>query len=294
MNDYETIQRNRNITVGIFVLIGIAAFFWLIFKFGKLPVWISGFKSFQVKIQFPSAPGISQNTPVRFCGYQIGRVTDIEPPRIVDNLATHQQYHQTIVVIDIDKKYNDIPSNVEAKLMSRGLGSDIELREMPSEANQPQARPLVKGSILQGSAGVTSGLFPEDTQKKLDELTRSLIVLINNANEIIGKKENKDNLTATLAHMSDVTKEAALTLKELQKLVISGTGASEELSKAIADTRLILDKVNSGEGTAGRLVNDGKLYENLIENTQQLQLLLGDMRTFINQAREKGVKVKFQ
>ena len=42
MSDYETIQRKRNMVVGIFVVIGICAFAWLIYKFGDLPIATHG------------------------------------------------------------------------------------------------------------------------------------------------------------------------------------------------------------------------------------------------------------
>ena len=89
MSDYETTQRKRNITVGIFVLIAVCAFVWLIFKFGDLPTAVSRFRSFQVFVQFPTAPGVQKDTPVRFCGYQIGRVTDVMAPQIREDRKTH-------------------------------------------------------------------------------------------------------------------------------------------------------------------------------------------------------------
>jgi hypothetical protein len=32
-------------------------------------------RSFEIYVQFPPAPGVEKDTPVRFFGYQIGRVT---------------------------------------------------------------------------------------------------------------------------------------------------------------------------------------------------------------------------
>ena len=132
MSDYETIQRRRNIVVGIFVIVAVAALVWLIFKFGDLPATVSRFRSFEVYVQFPKAPGVEQDTPVQFCGYQIGRVTQVMAPEIRQDGKPDAIYHQSIVVLSIDKKYGTIPSNVEIKLMTRGLGSSyIELTVDP-------------------------------------------------------------------------------------------------------------------------------------------------------------------
>jgi len=71
VSDYETSQRRYNIVVGLFVILGVCAFVWLIFKFGDLPGIVTKLDSFEVFVQFPTAPGVQKDTPVRFCGYQI-------------------------------------------------------------------------------------------------------------------------------------------------------------------------------------------------------------------------------
>ncbi len=54
----------------------------------------------------------------------------------------------------------------------------------------------------------------------------------------------------------------------------------------------VLEKMNNGQGTAARILNDGTFYENLLENTDQLQTLLEEMRTFIAEWRNKSIDVK--
>ena len=282
MSDYETAQRRRNITVGLFVIAALLALVWLIFKFGDLPIKVSELSSFEVFVQFPMAQGVQKNTPVRFCGYQIGRVTNVQPPKILKDHKTGQFYHQTMVVLSIDRKYDDIPSNVEVKLMTRGLGSSyIELTVDPAalpapprDTNRPETCFLVDKMMLQGSTGVTSEFFPEESQKKLDKLIDDLSVLIDNVNDILGDKANKENFKSTLANLSKVSKQATQALEEFQEFFAAGTTASEELSKTVVELRLILEKVSTGEGSAARLINDGRLYENFLENTQQMQVLL--------------------
>ncbi len=58
--------------------------------------------------------------------------------------------------------------------------------------------------------------------------------------------------------------------------------------------RQVLQKINNGQGSAARLINDGRFYENLLEDTQQIQLLLEELKTFVAQARAKGVPIKLK
>jgi len=295
VSDYESIQRRRSIFVGLFVIAALCALFWMVFKFGDLPVLVSKYKSFEVKVQFPTAPGVEENTPVRFCGYQIGRVTEVEPPKVLKDLNTGQFYHQTSVVLSIDREYDNIPADVEVKLMTRGFGSSyIELKLKRFDVNEPAGEFLVNGSLLQGSTGMTSEFFPVESQEKLDELVDGLSTLINNANDILGDEANKENLKGTLANLSDASKQATQALKEFQEFSAAGTNASEELSKMVAQLRVILEEVNNGQGTAAKFINDGRLYENLLENTQEMQVLLQELRSFIAESRDKGVPIKLK
>ena len=313
MSDYETAQRRRNVVVGIFVVAALVALGVMIYKFGDLPTAVSALGSFQVKVQFPTATGIQKDTPVRFCGYQIGRVTSVEPPKVMEDLKTRKFYHQTLVVLSIDKRYDDIPSDVDTKLMTRGLGSSyIELKLICYDAND-SARPVLShGSLLQGSTGMTSEFFPEESQKKLEELVDGIKAFADNANEVLGDPANKQNVKTILANLSEATDRATKALEEFRNLSVAGTttlknadvridqlvtamvDTSEQLSKTVVELRLVLQKVNTGQGSAARFLNDGKFYENLLENTEQLKVLLEQMNKFVEQARTKGLPLKLK
>lgn len=341
MSDYETSQKRRNFVVGFFVLLGLSALGWLIFKFGDLPSFVTKYRSFQVFVQFPSAPGVQRDTPVRFCGYQIGRVTSVMAPEIRKDQNTGLEYYQTVVVLSIDKRYGTIPYDVDVKLMTRGLGSSyIELQQDPTK---PAGRKFLEDeTLLQGSTGMTSEFFPEESQKKLDGLIEGLQALIANANDVIGDPNSKENMKKMLANLAEASEQAKHTLAEFEKLAAEGTttlktadakvkevvasviDTSEEikqfasmgtttlksvdakaerlvvamvettgqLSSAMRELQLVLEKANNGQGTAARLLNDGTFYENLLENTNQLQTLLEEMQSFIAEWRDKKIDVK--
>jgi len=295
VSNYETAEKRRNVIVGIFVLIALCAFVWLIFMFGDLPAAVTKLGSFGVFVQFPTAPGVQKDTPITFCGYQIGRVTDIMAPATRTDLNTGLVYHQALVVLSIDKKYANIPSNVQVKLMTRGLGSsyielivDPTLPLTPRDPNRPETKFLVDQMLLQGSTGITSEFFPAESQKKLEELTDNLNALITHANAILGDQQNKENIRASLANLSRVSGRAAGTLEEFEQFLTAWVGTSEELSQAAKELRIILEKINTGQGSAAQFINNGRLYDELLENTQQMQVLLQELRTFAEKANEKG------
>jgi phospholipid/cholesterol/gamma-HCH transport system substrate-binding protein len=312
VSDYEAMQRRRSFAVGVFVLVALGAFFWLIFKFGDLPGIVSEVRSFEVNIQFPTAPGVQKDTPVRFCGYQIGRVSRVQEPTVMRDLETGNFYFQVLVIVSIDNQYyNKIPNVVDAKLMSRGLGSSyIELSIPKKEISGVKF--LTEGSLLQGTSGMSSEFFPEETQRKLEELVNGITKLVDNSNEIIGDANNKANIKATLANLADASKQAADMMKQIQdtaaatKTTLEHTDARvEQLSKSLVATsdRLnevmkhvdsILEKMDKGEGSAGKFINDGRLYEQLLEDSRQLDLVLKELKSFVEQSKDKGLPIKLK
>ena len=113
--------------------------------------------------------------------------------------------------------------------------------------------------------------------------------VLDNANDVVGDPNSKENLKRILANVSEVTDQAKRTFEELQKFFVVGTEASEELSETVAELRQILAKVNSGQGTAGKIISDPRLYEGLVDSTEQLQMLLQEMRLLVDKIRERGL-----
>jgi len=330
VSDYEAVQKRRDVIVGIFVIVGLGALGWMILKFGDMPAAVTRMRSFQVFVQFPTAPGVQKDTPVRFCGYQIGSVTEVMAPEIRVDRLTKQQYHQTLCVLSINKRYVDIPSCVEVKLMTRGLGSSylelkVDPRKLPApllDPNDPGSYALKNGMLLQGSTGMTSEFFPEESQEKLSNLVEDMRTFIGNANDILGDPKNKENLKATLANITTISsnvpaaidqavemmKSAEKTLEEFRQLAMAGSqtlkstdakadkliasaiNTSDEMGKVFSQLRQAMEKVNNGNGTAGRLINDGRFYEQLLEDTTQLNVLLKDLKELLDKINEKGLR----
>jgi phospholipid/cholesterol/gamma-HCH transport system substrate-binding protein len=330
VSDYESVQKRRDVIVGIFVIVGLAALAWMILKFGDLPTTVTRMRSFQIYVQFPTAPGVMKDTPVRFCGYQVGMVTRVAPPAVRVDLNTRQPYHQTLCTLSINKIYKDIPSNVEIKLMTRGLGSSylelkVDPRKLPApprDPNDPRSCCLTEGMVLQGSTGMTSEFFPEESQEQLSSLVEAIGTFVGHANDILGDPKNKENFKATLANIAKTTGDMPVavdqvveTLKDAQKtlegfrqlaaagsetlqstdakaerLVVSLINTSNELGRTVSQLRLALEKVNSGDGSAGRLLNDGRLYESLLESTTQLNVLLKDLKDLTTKISEQGLR----
>jgi phospholipid/cholesterol/gamma-HCH transport system substrate-binding protein len=292
--------------VGAFVIVGVLVFAYMVFLFGELPVTVTKFTSYTVKVRFPFAPGVQKSTPVQYCGYQIGKVTYVEPPMPFQN-KDGRFTHQVMVEMAISRDYSSIPANVKVKLLKRGMGSSyIELRTAPITAKEfdtLEPKFLRQGMILQGESGVLSELLPEDLQDKVDSFFTKVTVLVDNLNVVIGDANNQQNLKKSLANLSKATEESVATLQEIREFSQTGKQklasvsdsvmqTSEELGETLIELRRTLSKINSGEGTVGKLINDGKLYENLLDSSEELKASLEKMKKTLEKTSQKGIQVK--
>ena len=326
MSDYEAVQKRHNFVVGLFVIIGLFAFGWLIYKFGDLPRIVTQWKSFDVHVQFRAAAGAQKDTPVHFCGYQIGRVTVVTAPEILAEIENGQpgelRYHQTRVTLSIGEQYDNIPLDSTVTLMTRGLGSSfIEIEAPQPDPARPVTEFMVDGIVLQGATGMTSEFFPQESQKKLELLVDDIRVFLGNANNMAGDRQNQENfktiltnfaaasseLTQTLVQTKATLSVVSGTLDEYRNLAARGTDTlehadalfqaltqsvvetSQELSKVASEVRLLLGHVNAGEGTIGRLVQDARFYENLLATTEELQVLVQQLKAVTGAISERGL-----
>ena len=222
MTDFQTQQRRRNMVVGGFVLLAFAAFVWMLVKFRNLPLFASQLRSFTVLVNFPDAPGIQNDTPVQYCGYQIGRVMSVAPPKLDKDEETGRSYHRVGVSIAIENKFIDIPDHAEVIIVKRGLGSSYI--EFIVDSDKPVVGYLrADMKPLDGTVSTASEFFPPQVQKKLEDLVDSITLLSHNTNAIIGDKDNQLNIKKTLENITLATAQANETLKSFQQFASLGT-----------------------------------------------------------------------
>jgi len=82
--------------------------------------------------------------------------------------------------------------------------------------------------------------------------------------------------------------------KNVDRVTDQMVTSAQELSRLLATFNKVAMKIESGEGTAGKLLNDPKLYNNLLDSTRQMTLLLKDFRDLVEFWKKRGVGVKLK
>lgn len=103
--------RKVEITVGFFMLLVIFAVFFICFKVTDASTFTNK-SSFRVQAIFDNVGGLKARSPIKIGGVVIGRISDI---------TLSNEDYKPLVTIDIDTKYNRIPSSSALSIKTSGL-----------------------------------------------------------------------------------------------------------------------------------------------------------------------------
>ncbi len=183
---------------------------------------------------------------------------------------------------------------MELSKLAENLNAAIAPGKTPATtaATGPATRPTggIKGAI---SLLVTT---LNDIHKVLDEENRANIKtsFANLAKASAGAVEAMDAMKKFAAEAKTTMKKAGDTAdtarKRLNELAGKLIEDAEKMSTLMTTINKAAIKLEAGEGTAGKLLKDPALYNNLIAASKQMEKMLEDFRDLIKQWKEKGIK----
>lgn len=107
-------RKSLEVWVGLFVAAGILALAMLAFKVGNLTS-ADVMNSYKVSARFDNVGGLKVKAAVTMAGVRIGRVAAI---------AFDNKKYQALVTMDIDGRYQNIPKDSSASILTSGLLGD--------------------------------------------------------------------------------------------------------------------------------------------------------------------------
>jgi phospholipid/cholesterol/gamma-HCH transport system substrate-binding protein len=126
--------------------------------------------------------------------------------------------------------------------------------------------------LVAGSTGNINKIMAnlEGVSGNLQASNNQIRSIVNNLDGFSSNLKNT-NINATLGKANNAIDSAAISVA-----AIKGTLAATD--KTIADLNLVITKVKNGEGSLGKLINDDKIVTQIEATTQNLELLLQDVR----------------
>ena len=296
----------REIKTAILVIASILLFIWG-YSFLKGKDLFTDYKTFYV--EYDNVEDLAQSAPVTLNGLGIGKVNKITINETTGRLLVELQLKTDFPISKTSK----------AALYSPSLIGGKQIKIVPNMEDKNLA---VDGQTLEAAVelGLTESLGGkiEPIQQKLDLMLANINTLVSGLNNVLDKKGQED-LKKSLAELSQTMEQfhrASGTLNSIldtnkgqingvvtnfNKMSSNFNKISDSLNKAdlgktvrnlnqtLAKVDGLMSNLNSGKGTAGKLLNDDALYNNLAKTSKELELLLQDVR--LNPTRYVNVSV---
>jgi phospholipid/cholesterol/gamma-HCH transport system substrate-binding protein len=257
-------------------------------------------RGYQIYGTFKNAQELNKGDVVKLAGVEIGRVEDVS---LVENQAR--------VAMKIQGKYQ-ISTDAKALIKFTGLMGQNFVAIEGGTANAPK---LLPGGTLETGEQPDLGAIMvklENVASGVEGLTKSFSA--ENMSTLLGPitdfmKQNSTNISDIMANTRDITGQISAGKGTLGRMIYDDSfyqsamstvtslqGAANEAKTlvsqaqlAIGDARAMIDRVNSGQGTIGKLMRDEALYSettvamtNLREILQKMNRGEGSVGKLIN------------
>jgi len=291
------LKLTREIKTAILVIASILLFIWG-YSFLKGKELFTNYTTLYA--QYDNVEDLSSSAPVTLNGLGIGKVSKITIDEVTGKLLVELQL----------KTDFPISKTSTATLYSPSLIAGKQIKIVPNMADKNLAE---DGQTLTSAVelGLTESLGGkiEPIQQKLDKMLVNIDVLVTGLNNTLDK-QTQDNLKKTIAELSQTMEQFHRASGSLNSILDTNKGQinsavtninkmsgnfnkiSDSLNKAdlgktvrnlnktLAKVDGLMANLNSGKGTAGKLLNDDALYNNLTKTSKELELLLQDVRLY--------------
>ena len=265
-------NRRIEVIVGLVVLSALAILILGLLWLNRIEV---GRKSFDVRVTFEDAGGLRVGDPVTVSGIEKGKVKAVALNRGKPGITA-------TLLVD-----NDVELRHDAQfwLLDASLMGDKRIAVYAGTASQLfDQRDTAAGQRAAGlmETAVKLGYLGDEAGKLVAQLKRDIATPENTRNIGIAIK----NLTSATAQLNGIATENRAALKSIihdaDHLIspneVKLDSTIQNLARASANLDSIARKINSGQGTAGQLVNNRELYDELGKTNKQLQDLIADIK----------------
>ncbi len=286
----------REVKTAVLVISGILLFIYL-FNFLKGNDILDSSRTYYAI--YDNVEGLAPSTPVTINGLNVGKVQDIT--------FTEDGSGKLLVKLVVEEEF-DFSKNSEAQLYEAGLIGGKAIAIIPAFDNAEKA---VKGTYLKGTvkAGLSELVNQRLTplQEKLEATIVGADSLLLNINSVFDER-TKANLRNGIAELNSTISSFKVTSESLNDVVVNNkenlkstlnnieniSGNLSEITDSIANANLagtiqnlqstitnfnsILVKIENGEGSMGKLMQDEGLYNNLEGATKEMEALLKDIK----------------
>ncbi|MEH6406614.1 MAG: MlaD family protein [Leeuwenhoekiella sp.] len=247
---------------------------------------------------YDNVEGLAPSSNVTINGFEVGKITKIDfldkTGRLLVTFTVEDDFQfSSNSIAQIygggligGKSLAILPVYEQGKLAKSGDTLTGEIDEGIFELVNDRLTPLQKKveGVITGTDSVLTAVtdvLDKDTRNNLRIAIANISetsVEFKNASHSLNSllANNSDKLSASITNLSKITENFSKVSDTLSEIDFKRMVAN--LEKVVADFESISSKLDNGQGTAGKLINDDQVYINLERATSQMQELLQDIK----------------
>ena len=285
----------KEIKTAVLVISSILLFIWG-YSFLKGKDILENYKT--IYVLYDTVEGLAPSAIVTFNGLKIGKVENITYNGDTHKLKVQLQLKGSITISKTSKAIIYEPGFIGGKqimivpdytneqlienedflegVQKPGFTDELSQKLVPFQQKLESAVANIDALVLNLNATLDT-----KTQKNIQSSVENLNIVLQDfavvTKQINGLvSENKQNMTKSMAILEKTTSNFAKISDTIQNAELGKTIKS--LEKTLANANALLDGINKGEGSMGKLMKDEQLYKNMEGATKELELLLRDMK----------------
>lgn len=295
------LKLSREFKIGFFGILMLGGLYWGVNFLKGTDLLTSTVRYYAV---YDQVNGLQPSASILIKGFKVGSISQIS--------YDPQRSKNVVVEFAVKSRYK-IPDDSKARIFSDGIlsGKSVELELGQSDKFLREGDTLFS-EINKDFLEVAGSEF-EFLKQRANDVITALIATLNNVNKLI--TDNSANMNATISNLASVSghvdqlianeqgqiREIVHNLNALSRTLNEKTGQIDHIignvdrfsdslasspiptviarmSTTLGELTATLEKINSGQGTVGKFINDQALYDSLVVTTSDLSALLRDLK----------------
>lgn len=246
---------------------------------------------------YDDVEGLSPSAPVTINGFQVGTVTDID----------FIKSGELLVTLNMNNDFN-FSRNSKAKIYGGGLigGKFVKIELEDDFENVAKSGDTLQSSVEEGLIELVNEkltplkdkisravvevdtllksvnyVFDVDTRNNLKQSFENLNETLSSLNSSASKIDNvldsnEDHINSSIQKFSQTADNLSIMSDSLSQIEFNKI--AQNADKTLLNLKEISNKLEAGEGSLGKLLNDEQLYQNIENATKEMEELVRDIK----------------
>ncbi len=301
---------SKEFKIGLVVVCAIAAFIWGINFLKGSNIFSHKYYLYAV---YPKIDNLIPANPLLINGFKIGQVNEIS---LIQKGGKTQVLVKFLLTEDVQIPKNSIAKAISSDLLGtkaveviysnetamvesgdtliaaseEGFKESLDKRIAPIQA---KAENLISSmdSVMTVVSLILNTKTRDNLEKSFESVRKAILTLEQTAyklDDLVGSEKVK--ISSVLSNLNQITSNLSKNGQKIDQIINNVSSMTDSLAKAqlkeaianadksMKELNVMLAKINEGQGTAGKLLKNDSLYNNLNKSSEDLDKLLKDLR----------------